>query len=125
MTRAELSECVNQNEKLYKCKGHPLFGRTLRQPSAMVRSYRCRKKLFLQYATEVGLDVEKLKLDKNNPAIKDKIQKDIDSDNKLQISGTPTIFMNGKEVNFPDTPQKFFEMVQEEKRAVIEAKLNK
>ena len=83
------------------------------------------EKLFLQYASEIGLDIEKLKADKNDPAVKDKVQKDMASGNELAISGTPTIFMNGKEINFPDTPQKLFEIIQQEKQAISQSKLNK
>ncbi len=51
-----------------------------------------------QYAQEIGLNMEQFQKDMTSP----EVQKEVDADTKLgndvQVSGTPTLFLNGKRV---------------------------
>ncbi|RUO99835.1 DsbA family protein [Hyphomicrobium sp.] len=51
----------------------------------------------MEIATSVGLDVERLKKDMNEPAIDDQIKRNLALAEALHISGTPT-FIAGKEI---------------------------
>jgi len=52
--------------------------------------------LFKKYASELGLDAEKLAGDMNNPAIMDKINKDISDGNASGVNSTPTLYFNNE-----------------------------
>ncbi|MCI5221790.1 MAG: disulfide bond formation protein DsbA [Candidatus Electrothrix sp. AR4] len=49
-------------------------------------------------AADVGLDMEKFKKDLNSPATKKKLQDDMISAGKAGVGGTPTLFINGRQV---------------------------
>ncbi len=53
---------------------------------------------FAEYAKALGMDTDKLKKDANEQSIADYIQRDIDDGTALSVSGTPTFFVNGKQV---------------------------
>jgi protein-disulfide isomerase len=55
-----------------------------------------------RYAQEVGLDVKKWKDDLNSAPIKDRVAKDRDDGDRLKISGTPAVYINGREIREPD-----------------------
>lgn len=65
---------------------------------------------FIKYAGEIGLDVEKFKSQMNSTALRDKVKNDQAEGRKLEISGTPTFFLNGEKMEF-DTFQKFIEQI--------------
>ena len=54
------------------------------------------RKQFDQYASQLGLDLDKLKQDMESDAVKDKISADIASARKAGVSGTPTLFLEGE-----------------------------
>lgn len=49
-----------------------------------------------QIATELQLDMGKFKKDMESPAIKAKVQKDMIDAQKAGVTGTPTVFINGR-----------------------------
>lgn len=51
---------------------------------------------FTEFATELGLNVERFKADMASPAIAKQVQSDRDEGMKSGLSGTPTIFINGR-----------------------------
>jgi len=51
------------------------------------------------YATELGMNVEKFKLDYQSSATNDIINADIAAGNQLKVTGTPTFFINGERVD--------------------------
>src|SRR5262249_30535219 len=51
-----------------------------------------------KYAQEAGLDVKKWKEDMNATAIHEKVAKDRTEGEKLNINGTPAVFIDGREV---------------------------
>lgn len=55
--------------------------------------------LFLGYAEELGLDVEQLEQDLQNPDYDEKIERDRQDGIALGVNGTPTFFINGRIVD--------------------------
>ncbi len=51
---------------------------------------------FDQYASQLGLDLDKLKQDMESDVVKDKISADIASARKAGVSSTPTLFLEGE-----------------------------
>jgi len=72
---------------------------------------------FLKYAQTLGLNIDKLKSDLNLKEIDDKIESDYIGGEKSNIPGTPTFFLNGKQIFNPRTYAEF--------KALIEKELNK
>jgi protein-disulfide isomerase len=60
------------------------------------------KQTFKGYAEKIGLDVDKWETDMAGMAARGRIQADLDRGKALQISSTPTVFINGKAVPYPD-----------------------
>ncbi len=56
---------------------------------------------YKEYATELGLDIERFENDYNDPALKGKVQNDYKSGVKLGVEATPTFFINGKKISNP------------------------
>ena len=54
------------------------------------------RKQFDQYASQLGLDLDKLKQDMESDVVKDKISADIASARKAGVSSTPTLFLEGE-----------------------------
>lgn len=53
---------------------------------------------FKQYAQELGLDVAKFEQDMNSPDVQAQIAEDLQLAKQSAVSGTPTLFLNGKKV---------------------------
>jgi len=51
-----------------------------------------------QYAKEIGLDVAKFERDMKSPEVQKEIDEDVKLAQQSQVSGTPTLFINGKRV---------------------------
>ena len=69
------------------------------------------REAFIKTAQELGLDVEKFKKDMDSPETKQKLAKDLADANKAGVSGTPTLFINGRKVQSrgPDSIQKMID----------------
>ncbi len=65
---------------------------------------------FIQYASDLGLDIEKFKAQSNSSLLRDKVKKDALEGRELEITGTPTFFLNGNKMEF-DSYQSFIEQV--------------
>lgn len=50
----------------------------------------------LAIAKDVGLDIEQFKKDMSTPALLAAVQKDMQQGRKLEVRGTPTVFINGR-----------------------------
>jgi protein-disulfide isomerase len=73
--------------------------------------------LFEEYATKIGLNMEKFRSDSSGEVVAQRIFLDGKRGHALGVSGTPTVFMNGQEVPFESlAPDKL--------RALIQAQLN-
>jgi protein-disulfide isomerase len=54
--------------------------------------------LFHSYASRIGLDVEKFKTDMDNQAVTSRVIADAERGGSLGVGGTPTMFINGREL---------------------------
>ena len=57
--------------------------------------------MFVAYATELGLDVEKFKTDMTSTELKQKIVDSFKGGQKAKVTGTPTFFLNGAKLENP------------------------
>ena len=60
--------------------------------------------IFEGYAKEIGIDVERYKRDVSSDAVALRIQKDGSRGHSMGVKGTPTVFLNGREVPFESLP---------------------
>ena len=54
---------------------------------------------FVQYAEELGLDVEKFKDHMKSSLLRDAIRADLEEGRDLDITGTPTFYLNGEKMD--------------------------
>ncbi|MER1996900.1 MAG: thioredoxin domain-containing protein [Arthrobacter sp.] len=52
--------------------------------------------IFAGYAEELGLDMDQFTADYNSDAIKDRVARDLQDAQDLQVKGTPTLYLNGQ-----------------------------
>ena len=57
---------------------------------------------YLEIAQDLGLDIQKFSLDMMRPSLLKKIEQDIADGQKAGVTGTPTIFINGRKVKKRD-----------------------
>jgi len=76
------------------------------------------RKIFEEYAQKIGLDVTRFQNDMLGLAAKSRVDLDIARGRAMGVSGTPTIFINGRELNFK-------QLDVEPMRQVIDAELQK
>jgi protein-disulfide isomerase len=70
------------------------------------------------YAKQIGLDVERYKRDMNGDLVAQRIFADGKRGHSLGVKGTPTVFMNGREVPFENLPaEKLRVVIQNELRS--------
>jgi protein-disulfide isomerase len=72
---------------------------------------------YIQYAQEIGLDMDQFRRDSDSDAIKRRLADDTQDASKLGVTGTPAFFINGK---FPSGAKPF-----EEFKTVIDQELSK
>lgn len=56
------------------------------------------KEKYLEIAENLGLDLKKFTLDMMRPSLSQKIEQDVAEAKKAGVTGTPTIFVNGRKV---------------------------
>ncbi len=74
--------------------------------------------IFEDYAKRIGLDVERYKQDLTSEVVERRIFLDMKRGHSLGVKGTPTIFLNGREVPFESLPA-------DKLREVIKAELSR
>jgi protein-disulfide isomerase len=67
--------------------------------------------LFVEYAKQIGLDMEKYKNDIGTQEIKDRINRDKNEATNLGIQGTPTFFINGEKIPNPKGYEDFKSLI--------------
>lgn len=77
---------------------------------------RLKKSSFDDVADDLDLDMKKFKADMNSAAIKTRVQKDIHDAQEAGVTGTPTVFINGR---------KLKQRNQQSFQAMIDAELKK
>lgn len=71
--------------------------------------------IFEGYATKIGLNLEQFKRDINNPIVEQRIFLDGKRAHSLGVTGTPTVFLNGREVPFESlAPEKLRSLINNE-----------
>ena len=60
------------------------------------------RQLWVEYATKIGLDVQRFQTDAAGIAAKSRVDQDMSRGRALSVSSTPTIFVNGQGVPFPE-----------------------
>jgi protein-disulfide isomerase len=69
---------------------------------------------FDQYATQLGLNLTQFKSDYASGKVNDLINADMAEGNKLNIQGTPTFFLDGKEIQVADSASAFEKLINAE-----------
>ena len=64
-------------------------------------------------ATELGLDMEKFKADRELPEIDAMIARDMEDGNRIGVRGTPTLYLNGRQMKIRN-PNELFQKVDSE-----------
>ena len=79
--------------------------------------------IFEGYAREIGLDVERYNRDMDGNLVTQRIFQDARRGESLGVAGTPTVFMNGREVPFENlAPDKLRLVIMKELQAVGSSK---
>lgn len=73
-----------------------------------------------KYAKEIGLDVAKFKKDMEDPKLKEEVEADQKIGNSVGATGTPTFFINGRQLVGAQPFDKFKEMIDAEIKAADE-----
>ena len=76
------------------------------------------RKIFEEYAQKIGLDVARFQNDMLGLPAKTRVDADLQRARALNVSGTPTVYINGREVPFEQTGVEMM-------RQVIDAELQK
>jgi protein-disulfide isomerase len=69
--------------------------------------------IFNQYAKQLGLNEAQFKKDYASSVVNDKINADVAAGTKLKITGTPTFFINGKQVQIDNSLAGFQKVLDE------------
>ncbi len=73
------------------------------------------RSIFQTYAQQIGLDMVRFNRDVNGGVVQQRIAQDIRRGQSLGVNGTPTVFLNGREVSFEDLPaEKLRVLIQQE-----------
>lgn len=68
--------------------------------------------IFIGYAEQLSLDVERFTADLKNKDIQAAVQDDKISGNQAFVEGTPTFYLNGQKINNPLSYDKFRQLIQ-------------
>ena len=71
---------------------------------------------FEGYASEIGLDIEQFKADYDSNEVKDAINEDITTANRLGFSSTPSFTLNGRKIENPKNYDAFKGLIEDEIR---------
>ena len=70
--------------------------------------------IFETFASDLGLDLNLFQEDLNDPGIDDRINRDANSAASLGANATPTLFLNGEQIDVPASVDAFSQLVQAE-----------
>jgi protein-disulfide isomerase len=69
---------------------------------------------YIEYANQLGLDVDLFKIDMASPVTKEKVARDMAQATKLGVTGTPGFFINGRFTSGAKPFAEFKRMIDEE-----------
>jgi protein-disulfide isomerase len=69
------------------------------------------------YAKKIGLDMERFEKDYKSEEVAKRVQEDMKEAKKAQVTGTPTLFLNGKRVK-----NRSEEAMKEDIKSILEGK---
>ena len=75
--------------------------------------------IFEGYAKEIGLDIDRFNRDVGSDLVQQRIFQDGKRGHSLGVKGTPTVFMNGREVPFEQLPAEQFRVVIQKEIAAV------
>ncbi len=81
--------------------------------------------IYAQYAKELGLDMAKFNADLSSPEIQASIQKDMQQGGSLGANGTPTFFINGRQLVGAQPIDQFKQIIDDELKSSQVAKAGK
>jgi protein-disulfide isomerase len=73
--------------------------------------------MYLEYASEIGLDLEQFKRDLKSAEVKSRIDADVQEAAKLGSSGTPGFYINGRALSGAKPFGAFKEVIDQELKA--------
>lgn len=73
--------------------------------------------MFIGYATSIGLDIKQFTQDLNSSDIEKKIVAEYKEGVNLGIQGTPTFFLNGKQIDNPGSLEEFNKVIRDAVKA--------
>ncbi|MEK7450763.1 MAG: thioredoxin domain-containing protein [Patescibacteria group bacterium] len=68
--------------------------------------------IFVNYATKISLDVDKFKKDINSDTTKKFVNDELNQAIGIGVNSTPTFFLNGKQIQNPNSYDEFKKLVQ-------------
>ncbi len=71
-------------------------------------------KSFESYATQLGLNIDQYKKDVSSNEVKERVERDKASGNRLGVSGTPSFFLNGQKIQNPRSIEDFRTLIKAE-----------
>lgn len=104
LSAAMAAEAAGQQGKFYEYHDL-LFNNQTEWSSSAVPST-----LFVKYAEELSLDVETFRKQMKSSVLRDKVRGEFDEGRTMNITGTPTFFLNGQKMSF-ETYQDFAEQI--------------
>lgn len=69
--------------------------------------------LFETYASQIDLNIDQYKQDYSSSEVADRINIDVNSATKLEITSTPTLLLNGNKIDTPNTLDDFKRVLDE------------
>jgi protein-disulfide isomerase len=69
---------------------------------------------YIEYANELGLDIDKYNKDVKSSKVKSRIDGDVAAASKLGVTGTPSLFINGRFLSGAQPFESFKRIIDEE-----------
>ena len=104
LSAAMAAEAAGQQGKFYEYHDLLFANQTEWSSSAVPAT------MFVKYAEELGLDIDVFRKQMKSSVLRDKVRGEFDEGRTMNITGTPSFFLNGQKMSF-ETYQDFVEQV--------------
>jgi protein-disulfide isomerase len=84
-------------------KFEQMYQRMFETQSEWGEQQESKAPLFRSYAEDLGLDMDRYDEDVTSQSVARRVQKDVDDGRALNVAGTPTFFLNGKQLKVTST----------------------